>query len=194
MKLARSRQAPVSRPLCLAAALLFVVSAPGCGLIFGGSQKVDNKSSTYAVHRLDREPAKAWRSIHPGAAPDAGARGASSSEQEPDQADVAFEHRSTGAVASVNSVCRPLRGATLADLAKNLFMGLPDAITVSSRETELDGVPALDSVVEWGDVRVRALVLHKSGCTYDLMYIARKSAYDQSQADFERFLRGFHAE
>ncbi|MBI2606790.1 MAG: hypothetical protein HYW49_11995 [Deltaproteobacteria bacterium] len=184
----------IFRALHAVSALVILATSTGCGLIFGGSQKVDNKSSHYSVYRLDREEGGHWRLIEAGARPAEDAKSASSSDQEPEQADVAFEHKMSGAIASLNSVCRPQGNATIEELSRGLFMGLPDRKTLDQRRITLDDVPALDATVESGDIRVRAVVLKKTGCTYDLMYIAKAAVFNRSLPDFDRFLKGFHAE
>ncbi len=186
------------KKLRLILASLLAVGISGCGLIFGGSQKVDNKSDEYKVYRLDQETSGYWNIISTGTKPVKDKALAAASEQEPEQADYAFEHKAHGAVASLNSVCRPQRNETLEDLTKALTMGLPDIKTISKKQTELDGAPAFDCTVETTEegkppIRIRTVVLRKTGCTYDFMYIARASVFDQNVADFERFLKGFHA-
>ena len=186
------------KTLRLITAALLTVSISGCGLIFGGSQKVDNKSDEYKVYRLDQEPSGYWSIISTGTKPVKDKALAAASEQEPEQADYAFEHKAHGAVVSLNSVCRPQRNETLEDLSKALTMGLPNIQHISAKSTELDGAPAHDSTIETTDtgkppVRIRTVVMRKSGCTYDFMYIVRSNVFDQNISDFERFLRGFHA-
>ncbi len=184
----------IFRALHAVSILVILAMNAGCGLIFSSNQKVDNKSSHYSVYRLDREDGGHWRLIEAGARPAENGKNASSSDQEPEQADIAFEYKPSGAIASLNSVCRPQKNATIEELSRNLFMGLPERKTLDQRQITLDDVPALDATVESGDIRVRAVVLKKTGCTYDLMYIAKASAFNQSLPDFDRFLKGFHAE
>lgn len=183
-----------SRALIATSSLTALIASTGCGLIFGGNQKVDNKSTHYSVYRLDRENGDAWHLIESGSRAAEDPQRASPSDQEPEQADIAFEHKTSGAIASLNSVCRPQKNATIEELSRSLFMGLPERKTLDQRRITLDDVPALDATVESGDIRVRAVVLKKTGCTYDLMYIAKTAAFDQTLPDFDRFLKGFHAE
>lgn len=157
------------------------------------------------VVRLDREHGEEWRPLSAEAA-----RGES---RDPgglpaqDAGDLAFEHRRTGAIISMNSVCREHRDSTLEELSRNLLMGLNTQGQAATRDLEVDGSKALESTVDAGittrrpsgeteemPVRVRAVVLRKSGCTYDLMYIARPAVFDELSPVFDRFLKGFHAQ
>lgn len=183
----------------IAALAIFSALSQGCGLIFGGDQRVDNKSHDYTVVRLDRDPSSQWRLI----SSEPAAENPSSEEN----ADVAFEHKKTGAIISLNSVCREYRDASLEELSHYLLMGLNTRGDVALRDLQIDGVKALESNVdaamnerkpsgESGEypVRVRTVVLRKAGCTYDLMYIARPRYFAQEASAFERFLKGFHVE
>jgi hypothetical protein len=189
----------------LFALALLLTAAPACGFIFGGDQRVDNKSHDYTVVRLDRERNQEWRVLAPGRETGANRaqEGAPSYE---DTGDVAFEHRSTGAIISVDSVCNEFHDASLDELTHYLLLGLKTEGPVVTQPTEVDGVHALESSVEAAmnrrspssgaketPVRVRAVVLRKSGCTFDLMYIASPEHYDEQLPTFERFLKGFHA-
>jgi hypothetical protein len=194
----------------LFALVLLLAATPGCGLIFGGDQSVDNKSHDYTVVRLDREKDREWRFLAPGRSSSA------QSGAEPtydDTGDVAFEHRSTGAIISVDSVCHEYRDASLDELTHYLLLGLKTEGPVVTQPAEVDGVNALDSSVQASmnrrtpssgtptkagrpegetPVRVRAVVLRKNGCTFDLMYIASPEHFTEQLPTFERFLKGFH--
>jgi hypothetical protein len=154
---------------------------------------VDNKSHDYSFLRLDRDSG-GWRALAPA---------------QDDSGDVAFEDSKTGNIISLNSVCREYRDASLEELSHYLLLGLNTTGPVESRDTEVDGSKALESTVNatmsrphsakierasLTPVVVRAVVLRKSGCTYDLMYIARPEAFEAQLGDFERFLKGFHVQ
>lgn len=184
---------------------ILATSSSGCSLIFGGDQRVDNRSHDYTVVRLDREPGRDWLVLSPGARSNRQTDDSNGSPE--DTGDIAFEHSKAGAIISLNSVCHDQRDASLEELSRYLLLGLNTRGPTVTRSLELDGVKALEATVdaemsqrqpnggsEELPMRVRAVVLRKNGCTYDLMFIARPSAFDGLLPTFERFLKGFHAE
>lgn len=179
----------------------------------GGDQRVDNKSHDYTVLRLDREPGRGWRilSIESSESKSHQPQNGSSSHSLGDTGDVAFEHQASGTIISLNSVCTEYREASLGDLSRYLLLGLNTRGPVVSEDIEVDGTKALSSTVEAYmserspsgsttgrpteiPVKVRAVVLRKTGCTYDLMFVARPRYFDELAPTFERFLKEFHAE
>lgn len=196
--------------------LLVPAAGPGCSLIFGGDQKVDNKSHDYSVVRLDHDPASEWRVLVPSHNEANSESAQVSNLRDPntptsdDTGDLAFEHVNTGTIISVDSVCREYRDAPLEDLSRYLLMGLNTHGQTQTHEIDVNGIKGLDSTVEalmtsrspsakldrHGDehpVRVRAVVLKHQGCVYDLMYIAKPADFEKYATSFERFLKGFHA-
>lgn len=170
---------------------------PACSLILGTDNSVDTKSHRYSVVRLDREKAQEWERLQI----EDPARPAS------EEGDMAFEHKKTGTIVSVNSVCGQTRDASLEELSKYLLLGLNTRGPVETREIEVDSVKALESTVEAAmtsrrpgsqtrqqPVRLKAVVLRKAACTYDLMYIARPEYFNRHLPVFSTFLKGFHAE
>lgn len=182
--------------LCL---VVLALSGPGCGftsLIFGGDQHVDNKSHDYSVLRLDREDSPAWHYLNMRQPEPADQIDKNPSSEE--TGDVAFEHAKSGAIISVNSVCREYRMESLEELTEDLFLGIQKRGPLISKNTEVDGAQALESTVHaaqksdpTSEVRIRAVVLRKSGCTFDIMYIAKPAVFENLLPDFERFLKGF---
>ena len=164
-------------------------------MIFGGDQRVDNKSHDYTVLRLDRGSSQEWHTLTP-----------SSHEESQESGDLAFEHKKTGSIISINSVCQEHGDATLEELSRNLLMGLNTQGKIKTTEINIAGVAALESTLNAGmspknsnnesnifPVKVRAVVLRKNGCTFDLMYIARPHFFNEILPNFDRFLRGFSA-
>ena len=163
----------------------------GCGLFFGSVKNPEIKSSDYKYEKLDRD-SKLWRKIQTGAARNE-TEGAS--EQIPDKADVAFENIPTGSIVSLNSVCGTQRPKTLEELSDQLIMGIPNSKILSRQITKVSGEDALDTLLEIETkVKIRTFVMKKALCTYDLMLVTRSGFYDQVNPDFERFVKGFHAD
>ena len=176
---------------------MLIAFTPACSLILGTDNSVDTKSHRYTVLRLDREKSQEWQRLQ---------------TEDPDrplseEGDMAFEHKKTGTIVSVNSVCGQTRETSLEELSKYLLLGLNTRGPIETRELEVDSVKALESTVEAAmlsrrpgsqarqhPVRLKAVVLRKAACTYDLMYIARPDAFRKHLPVFETFLKGFHAD
>ncbi len=156
-----------------------------CSILLGGDQKVENKSKNYTYLRLDKSPEQQWRIL--------------SHSQEQEKEDIAYEHNHTKIIISLNSVCRNYSDNTSLDLlSKNLLRGLYQKGERQNKEIEVDGVKALESTVDTVNpgntiIRVRTVVLKKSNCTYDLLYISKPELFEKYLPDFDRFLKGFHA-
>jgi hypothetical protein len=169
----------------LISALILVVSLPlsGCGLIFGGSQKVEKKSNDYVHARLDRDFAGIWRSID-GAV-----------DQNGERSDFAYEHTETGAIISVNSACGPTRPYSLEDLSRNLIMGLRFKNAPQFKTIYVDGIEALQTTLSTlNGVTVQTIVLKAKDCAFDLMYVANTPVYAKELPTFEHFVKGFHVQ
>ncbi len=171
----------------------------GCGLIFGTSQKVDNKNNEYSTYRFEHEKNPKWKRISTVASNQLkDQRVLAASEQEPENADIAYEYKK-GAIITLNSACHPQRNSSLKELSNNLLMGLPKKEIIESKETVLDEVAAIDTKLKFASendkpIFLRALVLRKSGCTFDFMHIANnEQLFAETSPDFENFLKGFHA-
>lgn len=162
---------------------------------------MDTKGHDYTVVRLDRDSDGQWHSLS--TADDADPKENTISQE---TGDVAFEHKKTGSIISLNSVCKEYREASLDELTRYLLMGLNTTGPVETRELKIDGVKALESTVNANmvargsrrpsqstHVRVRAAVMSKDGCTYDFMMIAQPSTFNEIAPTFERFLKGFRA-
>jgi hypothetical protein len=157
-----------------------------CGILFGSSQEIDTKSHDYSILKLNQDPA--WKPVHD----------IHKSESPPaDREDIAFENTQTKAVISLNSDCTESKTTSLETLSSTLVLGLTE---VEQKRIEVDHVPAIETTLETSEpnspqanVRIRTIVLRKSGCSYDFMYIAAPSYFDRNLEDFNRFVKGFHA-
>jgi hypothetical protein len=114
------------------------------------------------------------------------------------EAALAYRDEPHDASVLVNGRCGERDGdAPLVALTNQLVMGttdrtvtLEETIPFDSREAhhtrmtaKLDGVPVAFDI--W--------VMKKDGCVYDLVYVAPPDRLEAGVADFERFVRGFHA-
>lgn len=170
----------LNQKLQIASVLVSLILLQGCGLIFGGEQRVDNKSHDYTVHKPDSD--QGWKKISP--------------ENSADGGDVAYEHAASGAVISLNTACKGSRKMSLDELTRTLFIGLRKTGPEQKRNVVVAGTPALESTVnaltnENQTIRIRAVVLSKGTCTYDLMYIAPPATFDATLQSFNAFLKDF---
>lgn len=113
--------------------------------------------------------------------------------------DLAYRHRETRAVISINSSCRPKFASQpqplesyLAQLSTGL--GAQVSRTQPFTERQLAGERALEQELELSPnaknlpLRGRAVVLRSGPCLYDLILLASPRAWPTHQADFEAFV------
>jgi hypothetical protein len=114
------------------------------------------------------------------------------------KADLAFENPETGAIISLNSLCRKYTDASLETLTNNLVRGIGGKKILEQKPVEIDGVPALDSLfsgeMEKVDLHIRTVVLIKDACTYDFIYVSIPKREANSAKTFETFLASFRTD
>lgn len=158
--------------------LLFTL--PACALLF--PDRTAPKSSDYLV----TPPPAPWHKLTPGA-------GADSTEAM--KADLAYENPDTGAIISLNSLCRKYTEATLDSLTSNLVRGIGARETLARKELTIDGAPALDTLfsgeVDKVRLHIRTVVLIKDSCTYDFLFVSVPKRSGTGSNDFETFLASF---
>lgn len=114
------------------------------------------------------------------------------------KADVAYEDTRTGAIVSLNSLCRKYTEASLEELSRNLVLGIKDKRVIRTREVTIADTPALDTViqgeVEGARVQIRTVVMKKNSCTYDFVHVSTPEKARASEKDFEDFVASFKAD
>ncbi len=114
------------------------------------------------------------------------------------KADLAYENPETGAIISLNSICRKYSKTSLDALTDNLVRGVGKRKLASRREIELDGVTALDSlfegVVDGVFLNLRTVVMSKNECTYDFIHVSIPKREPGNSRAFDDFLASFHGE
>lgn len=112
------------------------------------------------------------------------------------KADMAYENPSTGAIISLNSLCRKYNKASLEALTDNLVRGVGDRKLLERKEIELDGGKALDStfegVVDSVFLNLRTVVMIKNDCTYDFIHVSIPKRDAGGGRFFDEFLASFH--
>jgi hypothetical protein len=114
------------------------------------------------------------------------------------KADLAYENPDTGAIISLNSLCRKYTDESLEDLTNNLVRGIGKREELRRTETKIDGADALDTLFE-GEVdnvrlNIRTVVLKKNDCTYDFIYVSIPRREGTSGQAFDSFLASFRTE
>ena len=169
----------------IAAALL--ASLSGCATLLGNVKPVDQKSEQYGVADLSRSNSE-WTRVDSGNPPE-------NTNVPSEISDVAFQSKRTASIISLNSACRTGRETEERDLrtvTNLLFLGITDVSLRSERNVSVQETPALETTVQGKmngqDMMLRAVVLRRGSCIYDLMYLARPNFFPVHEADFSQFV------
>jgi hypothetical protein len=176
----------------------FVPFVTGCGLLLGSVKPVEEKSDNYRVLDLNRQDPD-WNKLSNGER-DLGT-GSENAPVTKDQnqnssADLAYQSKRTSSIVSLNSACRESREDAkpeeLEEFSKLLFLGMTDIVHREERAARVADLPALETTVEGrlnGEpMKLKAIVLRKEDCIYDLMYVARPDRFPEHVEDFTRFV------
>lgn len=160
---------------------VFIFSS--CAVLF--PDRTAPKSSNYQV----TTPGAPWSKL---------AVGKDSNSLDSMKADLAYENPETGAIISLNSLCRKYTDESLEDLTNNLVRGIGKRQQLQRTERKIDGADALDTLFE-GEVdnvrlNIRTVVLKKDDCTYDFIYVSIPRREGASGQAFDSFLASFRAE
>jgi hypothetical protein len=114
------------------------------------------------------------------------------------KADIAYENPESGAIISLNSICRKYSPASLDILTNNLVRGITNREVMQKREIVLSGAPALDTNfsgnVDGVALNIRTVVMSKRSCSYDFIYVTVPKREEKNGAAFDNFLASFHTE
>lgn len=160
----------------------------GCGVLIGNVRPVTEKSERYTIHSLAQENSQ-WVELK-------SEENESKESEESDQYDLAFQSKKTASVISINSACRVRLAHEKKDLRKFtdlLILGFNKIEQRDEREIQIDQeIPALETTIKGelnqNEMMMRAVVLKKEQCIYDLMYIARPGNFKQEEKDFSNFV------
>jgi hypothetical protein len=152
----------------------------GCALLF--PDRTAPKSQSYTIS----PPGSPWHKL---------AVGADVNATDAMKADMAFENPDTGAIISLNSICRKYSGLSLESLTENLVRGIPDRKQIARKEVTLDGAKGLDTTFEGtvDDVflNLRTVTLIKGDCTYDFIHVTVPNRQKGHLEFFDTFLQSF---
>jgi hypothetical protein len=173
------------------------LGASGCGVFIGNVRPEDSKSDAYGISDLSKESAD-WVKLDP----------KKSNGEEPydpnttstEVSDVAYQSKKTSAVISINSACRANRDAPanksvdqdLRDLTDILLLGGNDVTLRDEAHVSLQGSPALETTIlgtiNHEKVQIRAVVLRRKTCIYDLLYVSRPETFTLNEPAFTHFV------
>lgn len=103
-------------------------------------------------------------------------------------ADLAFWNARIGGFILVNSTCREYRDATSAVLAKHLLIGIESRKVLKEDTLPLSGRKAffqeVSGLLDGAEVHLLSLTLVKDYCTYDLVYSAPETRFEEGREPF----------
>lgn len=183
-----------SLPIRLAAAVI-ILALSGCSTLVGSVKPRDGKSRAYGILNLAKASPEAWRQLDDSQLIPSDAQISQNTEAFSSEiTDLAFQSKKTGAIISMNTSCRDGR-AEISDLRpflNELLLGISDVTERTEVRTQLSGAPALEGRIAGNmadqATKIRAIVLSKEDCVYDLMYISRPNRFADHEADFDRFI------
>jgi len=174
---------------------VILLTLTSCSTLVGNVKPVDEKSEDYGVLDLAKENPSVWRKLtdkqlQPKDAQIGTNKKAFSSEI----TDIAYQSLKTSAIISLNSSCREGR-ESITDLApylRELLLGMTEVTEKNEASRQVSGAEALEGTVAGkmaGErMKIQALVLAKTNCVFDLMYISRPDRFETHAGDFNRFV------
>lgn len=114
------------------------------------------------------------------------------------KADLAFENPESGAIISLNSICRKYSPSSLEVLTNNLVRGISNREIQKRDEIEIAGAPALDTqfsgLVDGVPLNIRTVVMVRNSCSYDFIYVTVPEKELKNGSAFDSFLASFRTE
>jgi hypothetical protein len=166
----------------------------GCSLFFGSVKPVEEKSDAYGIMDLSKINSD-WTRLDPKSTSDQ-ATNQDAPPPESGISDVVFQSKSSASIISINSACKNYKKGEekqdLQALTNELLLGISDILLREEAKVIIEGTPALQTTVEGKlnreNMMLRTVVLQRSHCIYDLMYIARPERFKENEGDFSRFI------
>lgn len=179
----------MSRGFLHALFALSLASFSACAVIVGNVRPEEEKSLSYDILTLSAG-SRTWVPISN--------QITTRENKEPAQvgmSDLGFQSKRTGAIISISSACRSSlepRSRTLSELTRELLLGVSGYADAKEQMIEIDNHPALQTTVS-GTIdqtlfRIRTVVLVRSQCIYDLMYVSKPHSFKTEEPDFLRFV------
>lgn len=198
----------LSSQLALLILPLVATATSGCSLLFGNIKPIAQKASEYQYADLSKRNPDWVRlsnfqssgdssSKIPGETETSAAE--ESIEEGVDVYDVSYQSRKTASTISLTTSCRPRYSIQnegrvfpeLRDYMQQLLLGITGITDKIDEETEVAGIPALQTTVvgkmQDRPIKIRAVVLKKRACLYDLVFIAKPRHFSDQEKDFIHF-------
>ncbi len=181
MRSGRKRITPRMGPTLFLATLSLSLNA--CAVLF--PDRTAPKSASYTVSF----PKSPWQRLPVG-------EGASTLDSM--KADIAYENTQTGAVISLNSLCRKYNHDSLDSLTINLVRDIDNRKILAQKKITVNKADALDSlfegIVDSVRVNINTIVLTKDDCTYDFIYVEVPKDGKINTNDFQDFVASFQVD
>ncbi|MGK5089729.1 hypothetical protein WDW86_19430 [Bdellovibrionota bacterium FG-2] len=166
--------------------ILFMLSQSACSLLLGNIKPIEEKSKNYEIQDLAHENSD-WVQIQSDNTAEANTIGIS---------DAAYQSKTDASIISVNSSCREQHSSnTMGDLksfSNPLFFGVSHITLRDEEEITILKGPALQTTIRGKlggkEMMLRAVVLQRRACIYDLMLIARPEYFAKGEAAFAHFV------
>ena len=175
--------------------VLVLAQFSSCALLIGNVKPVDEKSQRYKTVDLSKDNGD-WAKLGK-EKPVANVPNPESSES----SDIAFQSKRTSSIISLDSACRPTHATEPPDpheVTRELLMGITEVSQKEEKELTIQNLPALETTVrgKLGNdaTQIRAIVLRRKECVYNLMYVARPEHFDEQAAEFDRFVASLKLE
>jgi hypothetical protein len=152
----------------------------GCSILIG-NVRVEEKSDDYSIMDLGKNPD--WKKI-------------GADKNSTDMSDLTFQSKKNSSIISLNSVCRETgddnpAATDLKAVTHELLLGISNISDKTEKEITVSDTPALETTVQGQlnnqAMKLRAVVLRKNSCVYDLMYIARPERFNDDIEVFQTF-------
>lgn len=177
--------------LCVCAAL----SLSACSVLIGNIKPVSERSANYKFKDLasSTSGSSEWTKL------DAAAVTSDKSGATPeDVSDIAFQSKKTAAIISINSTCRSRPEGEDPDLktyTNSLLLGISPVVERTERQSKMGQIPVLDTILtgflNGESVKIRAVVLKKQDCLFDIMYFSKTPRFAEHEITFEDFVKHF---
>jgi hypothetical protein len=170
----------LNKNLFLLGIVAIACSASSCALLF------PDRTAPKSLHYQVVPPRSPWQKILVGDDPNS---------IDALKADLAYENPQTGAIISINSLCRKYSEHNLEALTNNLVRGIDNRKTISKTSKTIANSEALDSIfegiVDKVNLKIRTVVLIKNYCSYDFIYVSLPEKELNSKDAFEAFIASF---
>lgn len=174
--------------------ILAFLMMSSCSLFFGSIKPVDEKSNSYGILDLSQHDPD-WVRVDPRFTEDPDHTG-DVDVPESGISDIVLQSKSTASIISINSACKSYgkseKPETLQELTRELLLGISDISLHEEKDLNLQGTPALQTTltgkIKGEPMTLQTIVVQKSRCVYDLMYVSRPDRFHDKEKDFSQFV------